>query len=306
VFHITNGDGPIPAIREATGARASEVLPWRDVLHDGPVPTHLLDELRPIRARFIAERGWFTYDDAIRDFEERDRALASSLDHDEVVLWFEHDLYDQLQLIQILDWFAVQAFPPARLSLVCGPEYLGPSTPARLRERFPDRQTVTRDQLVLGRRAWRAFTSSEFYLLGSVIAGDMRALPFLAAAFERLLEEYPSLETGLTRTETQILEALVGEAMTMRRLYEVAHHKKEDPVFVGDASFFWYLDHMSRETKPLVTITPGESSSVRIVEATDFGRDVIQGRANRIDANGFDRWVGGVHLVMPAEGQASA
>ena len=51
---------------------------------------------------------------------QRDRGLVESLNHDEVVLWFEHDLSDQLQLIQILDWFAHQGRRRTKLTLICG------------------------------------------------------------------------------------------------------------------------------------------------------------------------------------------
>jgi hypothetical protein len=41
---LTNGDSATGAIRAA--GIAGEILPWRDVLHDGPVPTGLeLDDL---------------------------------------------------------------------------------------------------------------------------------------------------------------------------------------------------------------------------------------------------------------------
>jgi hypothetical protein len=39
VLHLTNGDCAIPALR-ATGVD-EEILPWREVLHDGPVPAGL-------------------------------------------------------------------------------------------------------------------------------------------------------------------------------------------------------------------------------------------------------------------------
>jgi hypothetical protein len=91
---VTNGDS-VAALLDG------EVLPWRDVLHEGPVPPGLrLAGLRAVRARFVADCGWASFDDVLRDFESRDRALE---DAEEVVLWFERDLYDQLQLIQVLD-----------------------------------------------------------------------------------------------------------------------------------------------------------------------------------------------------------
>src|SRR5919206_483284 len=57
MLHITNGDHAARLIA-ATGV-GGEVLPWRDVLHEGPVPEGLsLDELRPVRAPFIAGALW--------------------------------------------------------------------------------------------------------------------------------------------------------------------------------------------------------------------------------------------------------
>jgi hypothetical protein len=53
---VTNGDSVAECIERA--GLAGEVLPWRDVLHEGPVPAGLSDaELGEIRARFLADRG---------------------------------------------------------------------------------------------------------------------------------------------------------------------------------------------------------------------------------------------------------
>ncbi|HEU5174445.1 MAG TPA: hypothetical protein VFT96_06825, partial [Gemmatimonadaceae bacterium] len=58
-LHITNGDSAMSALR--AGGVTGAIVPWRDVLHDGPVPNLPWPELRKVRARFIASRGWSTY-----------------------------------------------------------------------------------------------------------------------------------------------------------------------------------------------------------------------------------------------------
>ena len=40
------------------------------------------------------------------ELREQEEALSRFSDHEEVVLWFEHDLFCQVQLIYLLDWFA--------------------------------------------------------------------------------------------------------------------------------------------------------------------------------------------------------
>ncbi|HEX8241969.1 MAG TPA: hypothetical protein VF541_00690, partial [Longimicrobium sp.] len=280
-----------------------EILPWRDVLHDGPVPAGLaLPELSALRARFIAARGWGDADEVARGFAERDRALAGFRAQDQTVLWFEHDLYDQLQLVQVLDWLATEASPGARLALVCGAEYLGSSAPERLAERFGQRSEVTEAEMALAREAWAAFRSPDPAAISALLGGETSALPFLAAAMTRHLEQFPSVRNGLSRTEQQALEAVAVGAETMRDAYIAAHQRREDPVWLGDASFAWYVEELAVGETPLVTIDRDGAADDRDavlsarVALTDAGRAVLEGREDRVDLNGIDRWLGGVHL----------
>jgi hypothetical protein len=55
VLHITNGDSAAHKIERLRPP--DTVLPWRDILHEGPVPAGLnLTELSSIRADYIAAR----------------------------------------------------------------------------------------------------------------------------------------------------------------------------------------------------------------------------------------------------------
>jgi hypothetical protein len=283
VLHITNGQSAASVIRAAR--LPGDVLCWDDVLHEGPVPEDVsFNQLRAIRARFIADCGWATFEDALQAFAERNRALERSLQHDEVVLWFEHDLYDQLQLIQLLDWYATCEIGSTRLSLVCDAEYLGPSPASRIAERFPGRRAVTESDFDLARAAWRAFRSTNPREIERVIGGDTRALPFLAAALHRHLEEYPSTENGLSRTERQALDALVAAPMAFRDLNVAAHQRREDPVYMGDTSFALHLAAMSNVPHPLLLTTQGAHAGppATLVESaiefhiTDTGRRVLE------------------------------
>src|ERR671915_364295 len=107
--------------------------------------TRWMSSARPSRT---GPPAWPALADAQKQFLSRDDVLQNAGAHDEVVLWFEHDLYDQLQLIQLLDWFA--AHPHPKLTLVCEAEYLGTMTPARAAELFERRRPVSRAQLRAG------------------------------------------------------------------------------------------------------------------------------------------------------------
>jgi hypothetical protein len=96
-LHISNGDATdVPG----TGL-ARRVIYWRDILHEGPVPAEAPAELRRIRIDYLSAYESVERAEAMRQFTERDSALEAGRDG-EYVLWFEADLYDQLQIIEIL------------------------------------------------------------------------------------------------------------------------------------------------------------------------------------------------------------
>jgi hypothetical protein len=235
-----------------------------------------------------------------------------------VVLWFEHDLFDQLLLIRHLDWFSRLSLGRTTLSLICIGEYpgfepfhgLGQLDAHQLASLLGTRASVTAEQLAFGRRAWEAFTSSDPRRLDAVVHEDSsRVLPFFSGAVQRLLEEYPALGSGLPRTERHILELLARDSMSPERLF-VAEQSLEERVFMGDTTFWRRLQLLAADDRPLVTLDvesweePTALCSGRVA-ITDDGRAVLAGRVDAITLRGFDRWIGGVHLSAPLGGDVA-
>ncbi len=307
MLHVTNGDSAASLLERSR--IPGRVLPWRDVLHEGPVPAGLsLTELSDVRARFIAERGWAGGEDVRKEFTARDAVLDDCGKHVEVVLWFEHDLYDQLQLLQLLDWFADHSGIVARLSLICVGEYLSQLDEKRLRSLYELRSDVSATELELGKMAWAAFRSPNPEDIAALIRTDTSALPFVGAALGRHLEEFPSVDNGLSRSERQVLEALNEGKKKLRELFSAAHHEREEAAFLGDSVFAYYLQRLNRVARPLVQLAGGGGITAppapaeraywdAAVELTDDGRDVMAGRQDWVKLNGIDRWLGGVHLI---------
>ena len=317
VLHITNGDCAADIIRQ-TGL-PGVVIAWQDVLHEGPVPAGLApDELREVRARFIAAQGWAPHEAVLAELTRRDEALARFADHEEVVLWFEHDLYDQLQLIQILDRFAQHDLGRTKLSLICIGEFpgvdnfkgLGQLKVTQMASLFAIRHPVSDVELSLGSRAWEAFCSLDPVALERLLDRGTAALPFLGSALVRHLEQYPSVRNGLSRTERQILAILAAEIAGPVDLF-LADQAREEHPFMGDASFWSYLHGLSRGPAPLLSraddrpfALPGDCPTRQeFVEQrlvlTERGWAVLDGRADWIAGNRIDRWLGGAHLHGP-------
>src|SRR5215210_4771094 len=161
MLHVTNGDCTTELLAD-TGLEG-DLLAWRDVLHDGPVPAVGREELRAVRAAFLAGQGWTDELTAREDLRGRDERLAQALAGGEpVVLWFEHDLYDQLQLLQILAGLPDR---PQHVELICigtfprRPRFvgLGELEPDELAGLWPLRTAVTPEHVRAARAAWEVF-----------------------------------------------------------------------------------------------------------------------------------------------------
>ena len=285
---------------------------YADVLHDGPVPAGLTDEeMRAVRARFVAGCGWDTYDGALRRGASWDAALATYADHDEVVLWFEHDLFDQLLLIRHLDWFSRRDRGKTRLSLICigafpgvEPFYgLGQLSAEQLASLVDTRTDVTIDQMTLARRAWSAFTSSDPRDIERLLDTDTSALPFLDGALRRHLQEFPAASNGLSRTEQQILAVLDSRGPLSPDGLFRATQQLEERVYMGDASFWVRVSELAGPPSALVSLSGLVARDGRLPDGeagiTPLGRDALQGGADRIRLKGIDRWLGGVHVKTP-------
>lgn len=315
MLHITNGESAGNGIQH-TGI-PGKVLTWDDVLHEGPVPAGLsLEQMSAVRARFIAEYYGLPYAEVMRDFRRRDGDLKGFRKHDEVVLWFEHDLYDQLQLIQLLDWFARRKLRETRLSLICIDSFpgierfagLGQLTPAQLASLFETRQEVSLAMLQLSGEAWKAFCAPNPGELETLRGIDTSVLPFLDRALLRQMEEFPATENGLSRTEEQVLEIVVAGIQKPVEIFRAAMGKEESP-FMGDTTIWMHLAQLCRGTRPLLKCVDGnaftlperEKSHVSFLGQelvpTEDGAAVLNGQADWIVlSGGIERWQGGVHL----------
>jgi hypothetical protein len=305
-LNITNGDSAAGTLSEA--GIEGKIIAWRDVLHEGPVDTSLpLDELSKRRARFIVERGWGDFAHVSGDFAERDRVIQHLDYFDEIVLWFEDDLYDQLQMIQLLDFFAHGAARGKTLSLIVVDGYIPPLSAAALKELDAERPRVTPEQLELAQRAWRAFGSEDPTEIRRLLDGKTSALPYLAPAFTRHLEEFPAVGNGLSRSEREAMTAIGdGHTTPVAAFLEVAN--KQESIFLGDIIFYSYLERLSGKKNALLTwsdgsavVSPTSENSREFVKRelklTLLGREVLAGNKDWQGINTQSRWLGGVEIA---------
>ena len=302
-LHVTNGDITADLLRRA--GLAGDALVWADVLHEGPVPGGLDDDgLRRARAGFLAGVDGIDGDGIRRRFEDRDRTLAAGRDG-RYLLWFEADLYCQLQLAQILAVLGALGVAPERITLVCIGEYpgiahfggLGQLEPGQLPGLLGSAAALTPAAMELAGAAWSALGAGDPGGLGPVAASRSPELRFLGEAFDRLGREYPSTRDGLSLTERRLLAAAAAEPGATAAAAFTRMGEREPRPFLGDLFGFRILARLAGARVPLVEADPpgGVAAGTRL-RVTEAGRRVLAADADHVALNGIDRWVGGVHL----------
>lgn len=269
---------------------------WADPLNEGPVPGDIADEeLLQVRARFLAASNE-DVDDVAADLRLWRALVDDDSRYRELVLWFEHDLFDQLNLIQLLAHIGgrPRSTPVALICIDRFPGHpnfkgLGELEPRDIAALFETRRPVAAEQIALAERAWLAYRSPDPRAIESLLEEDTQALPFLRNALARHLEEFPSEADGLSRTERRLMQLAAGDGMTSDDAFR-RMHDGETAHYVADSWFSDRVNELSAATPPLVK---REATTIKL---TEQGRDVLSGHADRVKLCGIDRWLGGVHV----------
>ena len=304
MLHILNGSSIEEPLRES--GVPGKFFSFRDALIAGPIIAGLnKEQWRQLRVEHLASSYGVEPNTCDQQLSEQSEALESYSTHDEVVLWFEHDLFCQLNLLYLLDWFAHVDLAQTKLSLVNIGEFpgkenfrgLGELNEKELASLFPQRQMVTATQLELASAAWRAFSSPDPTSLESILQTDTSSLPFLSTAMSAHLRRFPNTANGLGQIENKSLELVENGRELFSDLFP--EFIATEPVYgLGDSQLWLTLVNLSEGNQPLLTTQSDNErvSPTTTFKITDAGKAVLNGRSDFVHLNGVDQWLGGVHL----------
>lgn len=311
MLHIHNGDSTANTMKES--GFPGEHFPFREALAIGPTPQGLSqDEWLSVRAGFLSGDGEMDVDKVRTDLSAQDEKLAQASGGDEVILWFEHDLFCQINLIYLLDHFSRQDMGKTRLSLICIGEFagrenfrgLGELSAEQMASLFDTRHEVTDAEKIIAQKAWSAFCSPDPRRIEDMMAEETSALPYLRPALIQHLARFPSVINGLGRAENRLLE-IVSEGIANFMPLCKAFFDREPAYGLGDSQVWNDLKRMALAPQPLIEITGPDDSDAASpfsrrhktsFNLTQTGANVLDGNADFVDMNGISQWLGGVHL----------
>ncbi|WP_081746236.1 sigma-70 family RNA polymerase sigma factor [Paenibacillus sp. FSL H8-457] len=312
MLHIVNGDSVGDKLKQ--GNIQGDILVWRELYSFGPVYTKMDEpDHRRTRAQYLEQTLGIPQKEYIGTCESQERKLQDFRKYDEVVLWFEHDLFDQTMLAYLLHWFKEQSLGNTRLSLLCIGAYpgielfrgLGQLSTEQLETLSGTWHAIGDEELMLGSMLWEAYTSDLPEKHQRMLEMDSSALPFARDAFEAHLARLPSVSHGLGIIEQTTLEAVAGGIHTPYELFRTVGDRLHT-LGMGDLEFWYYLTKMIEGPDSLLVIDgtalfPDFKLAVphfqeRVLQVTSLGHEVLASKTDYACAATIDKWVGGLQV----------
>ena len=259
------------------------------------------------RAALIAERSGIARAKVREGLGDAYWRLARApQQYQRIVLWFEHDLYDQSALARILAGFALRKTRP-KVELIAIDRFpgvkrflgLGQLSSAQLASLWPRRKAVSKRQLSAGTEIWAALCAPTPEPLMEIVADGMPDLPLMKSALQRQLQELPWTTDGLSLTEREALRALAKGPLTASEVFGTAQLKREPQPFMGDLFFFAVLRDLLDSPQPPIAVSPITRRAVwprRVLRLTPVGRALLDGKLDWQTQFPLERWVGGIPI----------
>lgn len=306
-LHIRCGNDIEASLRHA--GFEGEFLCHDDPLCDGPVRMGA-DHL-PARAAYLGTSyPGVTAEDARRRMAAGEAMLSRMTEFARIVLWFEHDPYDQFCLADVLARLA--PLPRRKVEMVALDRYpglphfigLGQLAPAALRHVFAARQPVPEPAFAAGLAARAALAASDPLALMALAESPSPALPFLPGAIRRHLAELPDPVSGLGFSERAALQLIADRAQTWGLVFHGFMTGIDPLPFFGDLMFLALLLRLSRAGNPPLRFCDdpmqGEWGKAQ-VELTETGRRLLAGTLDFSACSPEVRHVGGITCFSGAD-----
>jgi hypothetical protein len=278
-----------------------------DPLCMGPVRDLPAEEFRALRSAFISQTFAMDLTTVAQRVDNEYQHLHALADDAPSVLWCEADAYDQLFLIRALAGLdrAPRHLELIQVDRIPGVERfigIGQLAPDVLAWLWPQRRRINDDAVQLAKQAWSAYCNPSPLRLAQLAHTYHPALPLLAPALLRQLQELPGAQDGLSLTERLALTCLADTGpMAFGQVFAELMAKREPLPFLGDMMFHALLRPLIDGKQPLLTESETQLEwPRRVLDLTPLGRQVLSGQAYWPERASHARWVGGT-CIRPGE-----
>ncbi len=242
-LHITNGDHFTNKLQ--TLKLKGEIITWREMLCEGQtLPNVGSESFWKTRFEFLhrnykISKAWFV-EKTLKEY----RTLCNQKKQDRIVLWFEHDLFCQINMLAVLSWLKTHR-KNAEISIIHGSKKdktdklysLGTLSNETLLELYKNRVILSRDDIEYADYIWQLYCSDNPMRLENIPPHRDFKFDPLSKALKIHLKRFPTIKNGLNELENCILKTAESQKLKSRQALVDTLIKNQEHYGFGDIQY---------------------------------------------------------------------
>lgn len=223
LLHITNGDSLTNRLKSMD--LKGDIITWREMLCEGKTLTNVGSEsfwktrFEFLNKNYKVSKSWFI-EKTLKEY----RSLCNHKQQDEIVLWFEYDLFCQINMLAVISWLKTHR-KYANISLVCSGKEddtdklysFGELDDAYLLQLFEKRTELKQDDIEYADYVWQLYCSDNPIRLENLSDFENYGFNYLSDVIKAHLRRFPSIKNGLNDLENHVLRLSVDEKPKSKR-----------------------------------------------------------------------------------------
>lgn len=253
IFHIVNGDAVVPLLDQSE--IGGEIIVWREMLCDGPLEVQIAsDDFWKKRYEFFeVEFGV----QKLKYFDQTIKEILKAEDFPvgaEVVMWFEYDLFCQVNLMALCSFLLQNFRKDLNYHLVCTGKVKGKDrfqsltdfTADEFKKLYENKLKITRNDLSFAENCWKNFVENDPRKIAEFNFRKKAKFQYFQLAMNQHLKRFPS-ENGLNEMQNKILHIIDLESYSEKEIIKqlLIWQQQETVYGFGDLQYFLYLKKLS-------------------------------------------------------------
>ena len=253
-LHITNGDSTAEILKR-TSIKGNIVV-WREMLCEGPICKEVgSDEFWMERYNYFEKELEVSkleyYDKTIKEIQK----LEDVSGYSEVVLWFEFDLFCQVNLMALCTYLLKSFRKNTTYNLVCTGRIKGEEKLKSLADfsvdefanLYDNKTSLSKTNLEFAQNCWNVYVNDDIEELKSFNFNKQSKFRYLQKAINQHLLRYPN-ESGLNQIQYKVLEIINSKPLTEREIIPILliWQSQETVYGFGDLQYFQYLNKLNK------------------------------------------------------------
>lgn len=290
-LHIINGDDLAQNILDLK--IEGEIVIWREMLCEGPTAPELNSkEFIKLRKEFLMENYQISAEDYEEQFLKELKKLTSYNSYQEVVLWFEFDLFSHINMLAAINHLLEKQLK-VPVYLVCSKKLKGEKVqtilsklPLKdLKNHYDNRIALSQGDLEMASLLWQLYNENNPQKLKKLIK-EKTNFEYLSSCLRAHIERFPNSQTGLNSLERNILKLITSNTITSMNQLLGYSLEYQGYYGYGERQMQRVLDKLS------IFYKPGENK----IELTPEGKEALEGTRNFYRVLKNDEYLGGAKI----------